>query len=145
MNNTDNLTELVWKGALLKLARDDQESAGLLQEFDTSTPFAAVKNVIDDVNAIKDTHQHNGWNITIPKGTLGLKRTRVINIRKFVYALLEAALQFREVGYRIAAFDATKYGAAIWSVISLGMQASASSYGAYCWFVSSLTARTSCS
>ena len=119
-----NLAELVWDAALRKLAEEDGESAMLLQESGTTAP-ASVQTVIDDIDALKTAHQRDGWNITIPEGTFGLKRTRVINVRESVYSVLEAALQFKDVVDSVLRFDATQYGAVAWSVVSFGMKASA--------------------
>ncbi len=117
-----NIAELVWDAALRKLADEDGESA-LLQESDATAP-ASVQTVIEDIDALKAAHQRDGWNITIPEGTLGSKRKRVINVRESVYSVLEAALQFKDVVDNVLRFDATKYGAVAWSVVSLGMKAS---------------------
>jgi|SRR5271155_171501 len=115
--------ELLWDSALRRLGEEHEQSAALLkQESDIAT--VSVRAIISDIESLKEEHEKDGWNITIPEGTLGLKRRRVINVRESVYSVLEAALEFNDIVTNVLKFDATHYGAVAWSVVSFGMKVS---------------------
>ena len=70
----------------------------------------SVITVIDEIR-ISETNRArggNGWTVALPH--LGHGKAKVISLRKMVFSIMEAALQFNDIITKVLAFDATKYG-----------------------------------
>lgn len=108
----------LWDSALRRLEEIDSEAADSLRQSDGSAQ-GNVDALIKDMEEKNKARKNEEWTITIPG--IGGGKQRIVSIRRMVYAVMEAAYEFKDVIDKVLEFDPTKYGALAWSVVSFGM------------------------
>jgi hypothetical protein len=105
----------LWETAFRKLNGD---TASLLQPPGSSID-GSVRTLIEEIEEIKKKkkdRENAGWSIILP--AIPGRKPKVVNLRRMVYSIMEAAFAFNDIVTKILAFDTTKYGMSHYQFLS---------------------------